>query len=80
MSGLAKPVAESIDLVDDEGGVRLLLRPEIYVNTYVDLARTPLKPASVATLKPGRPLLLNHSEEPHKKCARFVLPAWRYRE
>jgi len=57
-----------------------LLRPEVYVNTHVDFARAQPKPASVTTLKPGRFLLLNHSQEPHEECARFVLPSRRDRE
>jgi len=80
MSGLGKPVAEYIDLIDDEGRVCLSLRLEIFVATHVDLTRTPPKPASAATLKPGRLLLFNHSEDPHKECASLGLLPGRHRE
>ncbi len=80
MSGLGKPVAEPIDLVDDKSWVGLSLRPKVYIDTHVDFARIPPKPASAATLKPGRLLLLNHSEDSHKERASFGLLAWRHCE
>jgi hypothetical protein len=80
MAGLAEPLSESIDFVNDEGGVRRSLRPEIRIDTYVDFAETHPKPASVASLKPRRLLFLDHSEEPHEEGARFILTSCRNRE
>ena len=80
MAGLAESLSEPIDFVDDEGGVRLSLRLEILIDTHVDLAVTQPKPASVASLKPRRPLFLDHSEEPHEEGARLILTSCRNRE
>ena len=80
VTGLGKAVAESVDLFNDEGRVGLSLGPELHIDTDMDPAPTSSKPAPAATLKQGRLLLLEHTEDPDEERASFGLFACRHRE
>src|SRR5262245_15940456 len=79
-SGLAKAPREAFEVVHEEGGMRLLCRAKLRLDSEMNLHRSPLEPGAAPLCELGGFRDLGQTEEPRVESARLLLLALRHRK